>query len=354
MITSITLNDLYKRQISLIGKEAFDKINKAKVLVLGAGGLGCPALQYLLSSGVGKVGIVDFDVVSASNLQRQILFQVNDIGRKKVEVAKERLSALAPYCEIEIFPFRLGETNAEQIISSYDVILDCSDNFATKFLLHDTCLMTRKVFISASVYQYEGQLQLFDFRSAEGPCLRCLWTNEPQDGCTGTCAEVGVMGPLLGVMGSMQAMEVIKIIIDQQHLKNGEILFFDLQGPQMDLRRFKQKSDCPCCVKKEFAQRIPLQIDLPDNLKEFIILDVRSVGESENCSILKKVKKVQTVIQAPLETIPDFQPLIGQKYLVICARGVRSLRASQLLNNNNAEAYSLIGGIAALASEETT
>lgn len=352
MTTSITLNELYKRQITLVGAEAFEKIRQAKVLVVGAGGLGCPALQYLAASGIGKIGIVDFDLVSASNLQRQILFQVSDIGRKKVEVARERLTALAPFCDVEIFPIRLNENNVESVFSSYDVILDCTDNFTTKFLIHDSCLVFKKVLVQASVYQYEGQLQLFDFRNENGPCLRCLWPVEPVDGCTGTCAQVGVMGPLLGVLGSMQAMESVKLVIGQQHLKNGETLFVDLMTSSFDLRRFEQVSNCPCCVQKIIKTRHDVQIELPENLSQYIILDVRSLSESENCPFIQKIKHTQNVIQVPLEKIPEFKPLSGQKYLAVCARGIRSLNAGQQLKKNNVEVYSLIGGVETLSLEK--
>lgn len=352
MTTSITLNELYERQITLIGKEAFGKIRQASVLVVGAGGLGCPALQYLASSGIGKIGVVDFDLVSASNLQRQILFQVNDIGRNKGQVVKERLAALAPFCDLEIYPIRLDDTNAQSVIADYDVVLDCTDNFLTKFLIHDACLIARKVLVQASVYQYEGQLQLFDFRNIEGPCLRCLWPDEPQDGCTGTCAQVGVMGPLLGVMGSMQAMEAIKLIINQEHLKSGETLFVDLMGSSFDIRRFNQLNDCSCCVKKEFKRRPALQISLPRNLDQYVILDVRSSSESEGCSFIQKIKHIGNVLQVPLEKIPEFKPLAGKKYLTVCARGIRSLNACNQLYKNNVEVYSLIGGVEALTWRE--
>lgn len=354
MTTSITSNDLYQRQITLIGKDAFDKMRKAKVLIVGAGGLGCPALQYLAASGIGEIGIVDFDTVSASNLQRQILFQANDIGRKKTEVARERLKLLAPFCEIQVHAVRLDESNAETIISTYDVILDCTDNFSTKFLIHDSCLKTQKVLIQASVYQYEGQLQLFDFSRGEGPCLRCLWPVEPQDGCTGTCEQVGVMGPLLGVLGSMQAMEAIKFLIDKEHLKNGETLFVDLMGLSFDVRRFQQVKDCPYCVKKEFSKNKIMQIGLPSELNQYVILDVRSSSESAVCSFVQKIKKTQEIVQIPLDQISEFKPLQGQKYLAVCTRGIRSLSASKLLTKNNVEVYSLAGGIEALTVKERT
>ncbi len=344
MTTSITLSDLYQRQITLIGEEAFEKIRTSRILVIGAGGLGCPALQYLASSGAGEIGILDFDIVSASNLQRQILFEINDVGRKKVEAAAEKLKRLAPFCEFRIYPVRLDEINANEVISQFDVILDCTDNFHTKFLIHDTCFKNAKVLIQASVYQFEGQLQLFDFRQRLGPCLRCLWPLEPLDGCTATCAEAGVMGPLLGVIGSMQAMEALKLIIGKEHINNGETLFVDLMSREFDVRRFQQLKDCVCCVKQEHRPKEILQVDLPLKLDEFVIVDVRSLEESDQCSFIKKLKEEYTVLQIPLEKIDDFELANNQKYLTVCARGLRSLKACHFLRSQGLEVYSLRGG----------
>ena len=345
MITSITSNELYQRQITLIGEVAFEKIRGAKVLVIGAGGLGCPALQYLVTSGVGTIGIVDFDKVSASNLQRQILFQVDDIGSRKVVVAKDKLNQLAPFCDVQTYSLFLNDDNAEEIISTFDIVLDCTDNFSAKFLIHDTCVKTKKVLVQASVYQYEGQLQVFDFKNQSGPCLRCLWQDEPQDGCVGTCAEVGVIGPLLGVLGSMQAMEVLKVIIEKPHLNNGETLFVDLLDLSFETRRFKQVIDCPCCVRHEFVSKRNLQIHLPTNLEQFVVLDVRSQLESESCSFIQILKRNQPVFNIPLEEITAFRPLKGQKYLTVCTKGIRSLNASKLLASGHSQIYSLAGGI---------
>lgn len=344
MTTSITLSDLYQRQITLIGEEAFEKIRNSRILVIGVGGLGCPALQYLSSAGVGEIGILDFDTVSTSNLQRQILFEINDIGRKKVEAAAEKLQRLAPFCHFQIFPDRLDEANAEEILSQFDVILDCTDNFHTKFLIHDACFKAGKVLIQASVYQLEGQLQLFDFRHHLGPCLRCLWPLEPLDGCTATCAETGVMGPLLGVMGSMQAMEALKLLIGKDHLKSGETLFADLISREFDVRRFKQFKDCSCCVKQDFKNKEVFQIDLPLELNDFVLVDVRSLEESEQCAFIAQVKDQHQVLQIPLEEIESFMPVKNKKFLTVCARGYRSLRACHYLRSLGMEVYSLQGG----------
>lgn len=350
MTTSITSNQLFQRQITLLGNEGQKLITQARILIVGAGGLGCPALQYLSSAGVGEIGIVDFDKISVSNLQRQILFGPENVGQLKVSVATERLQKQAPFTKFLALPVALNEDNAANIISSYDVILDCTDNFYTKFLLHDFCFQEKKVLVQASVYQYEGQLQVFDFRNQQGPCWRCLWETPPEDGCTGTCAEVGVIGPLLGVMGSLQAMEALKVILGKAFLENGKSLFVDLLTLSMEPRGFKVRKDCSCCVKKDLPQLGGGQITLPEKLNEFFILDVRSRKENQDCSVIKKLSNAE-ILNVPLEEVSSFLPLASKKYLVVCSKGIRSLKACRMLRKDHREVYSLIGGIESLGVE---
>lgn len=348
MTTSITPSELFKRQITLLGAEGQQLLSQARLLIVGAGGLGCPALQYLSAAGVGEIGIVDFDKISLSNLQRQILFTPEDVGELKVNVATHRLQKQAPFSKIQALPFALDEDNAASIISNYDIVLDCTDNFHTKFLVHDFCFQEKKVLVQASVYQYEGQLQVFDFRNQTGPCWRCLWETPPEDGCTGTCAEVGVIGPLLGVMGSLQAAEAMKIILGKPFLENGKSLFVDLLTLSMESRSFKARKDCSCCVKKNLSHREKIQIPLPDKLKEFIILDVRSRSENEECRVLKNLS-CSEIINVPLEEVSSFIPDASHKYLVVCSQGIRSLKASRMLRKDHPQIYSLIGGLNSLS-----
>lgn len=348
MTTSITRSNLYARQVTLLGEEAQARIERARILVVGVGGLGCPSLQYLASAGVGEIGILDFDKVSLSNLQRQILFTVNDIGRSKVEVAVEYIHKLAPFCKLNALDFPMTSETVGEVISGYDLVLDCTDNFTAKFLLHDVCLMQKKVLIQAAVYQYEGQVLTFDFREGKGPCLRCLWPEQPLDGCTGTCAEVGVMGPLLGVMGSLQASEALKVLAQREHLKNGEVLFMDLYSVGMDVRKFKQNPVCPCCVKKELRPEASIQISLPTDLLEYILIDVRNSEELSNCPFIQGLSSNQRLLHVPLDEIEDFVPEHHNKYLTVCAKGIRSLKACRSLRKIHQNVFSLIGGVEAL------
>lgn len=345
MSTFITANELYQRQTTLLGKEVQDLFRRAKILVIGVGGLGCPAIQYLASAGIGELGIVDFDRVSASNLQRQILFTSSDIGRFKTEVARERLEALSPFCKVRQFQIMLNEQNARELVSQFDIILDCTDNFHSKFIVHDAVFLEKKVLVQAAVYQFEGQLQVFDFRNQTGPCWRCLWPEPPLDGCTGTCAEVGVLGPLLGVVGSMQAAEALKFLANKPYLKNGSTLFIDLLDHSFETRRFKEDASCICCGQKKLKIEVPMQIPLPQNIEDFIILDVRSNQEFENCSVIHRLADKQKVINLPLERVNEFIPEPSEKYLTICAKGIRSLNACKQIRKIHAEVYSLTGGI---------
>jgi adenylyltransferase/sulfurtransferase len=179
----------------------------------------------------------------------------------------------------------------------------------------------------------------------QGPCLRCLWPEEPQEGCTGTCEQVGVIGPLLGVLGGLQVMETIKVITNQDHIKNGEVLFVDLMGHSLETRRFKSLVDCSCCIKKEILPRINCEIDLPADLNKFFILDVRSVSEHNNCKIVSNLKLNNKILNVPIESLAEFSLIHGQKYLTVCATGVRSLMACKILNKMNGEVYSLSGGL---------
>lgn len=348
MTTSITRSKLYARQIGLLGEEAQARFADSKVLVVGAGGLGCPVLQYLATAGVGEIGVLDFDQVTLSNLQRQILFTTADIGRPKVEVAKERLSGSAPFCRINTLNCAFTTENATAVISDYDLVLDCTDNFTAKFLLHDACFDQKKVLIQAAVYQYEGQVMTFDFRRGKGPCLRCLWPLQPQDGRTGTCAEVGVMGPLLGVMGGLQASEAFKVLAGLEHLHNGEVLFVDLLSLETDRRRFNQAHECSCCVKHELKCEVPIQITLPKNLQDYVLIDVRTAEEIEKCHFIRGLPDNQRSLHFPLEQIRGFVPEAQQKYLTICSRGIRSLQAARTLHPQHSNVFSLIGGVDSL------
>ncbi len=220
----------YKRQIMLseIGEEGQIKLKQSRVLVIGVGGLGTPILQYLSAGGVGHIGIVDNDEVNESNLQRQILFGVKDLGKLKSIIAKERLSKLNPDVNFEIFNFRLGKKNILELIRDHDLVFDATDNFDTRYLINDACVAAGKPWIYGAVFRYEGQLSVFNYK--EGPTLRCLYPDPPEPGTYIAAEESGLLGVLPGMIGCYQAIEAIKIITGFGDVLSGKLLTFNIKS----------------------------------------------------------------------------------------------------------------------------
>ncbi|MEJ2216511.1 MAG: molybdopterin-synthase adenylyltransferase MoeB [Gemmatimonadota bacterium] len=237
----------YARHIVLpdVGLEGQRRLKAARVLVVGAGGLGSPAALYLAAAGVGTLGLVDFDDVEASNLQRQVLYGEWDIGRPKLDAAEERLQAVNPHVRVEKHPVKLTSANALEILGRYDIVVDGSDNFPTRYLVNDACVLLGKPCVYGSIYRFEGQVSVFDARS--GPCYRCLFREPPPPGLVPSCAEGGVLGVLPGVIGSLQALETIKLITGAGQPLVGRLLLFDalkLRWRELNLRR---NPECPVC-----------------------------------------------------------------------------------------------------------
>ncbi|HLT59040.1 MAG: molybdopterin-synthase adenylyltransferase MoeB [Limnochordales bacterium] len=237
----------YSRNIILqeVGGVGQQKLKDARVLVVGAGGLGSPAALYLAAAGVGTIGIVDHDTVDLSNLQRQILHRTQDVGKPKVESARRALEDLNPGVRVETYPVRLTAANVMDLIRDYDVVVDGVDNFATRYLLNDACVMAGKPLVDAGILRWDGLMMTI--KPGEGPCYRCVFPEPPPAGVIPTCQEAGVIGALAGVMGTLQAMEVIKLLLGVGQTLTGRLLLFDgLEG------RFRQVSasrdpNCPVC-----------------------------------------------------------------------------------------------------------
>jgi adenylyltransferase/sulfurtransferase len=236
----------YKRHLLLdgVGPEGQSKLLDAKVLLIGAGGLGSPAALYLGAAGVGTLGIVDFDRVDASNLQRQVLFTTSDVDRPKVEVARERLGALNPDVNVVVYGERLEAENAERILEGYDVILDGTDTFPSRYLTNDVSVWLEKPLVYGSVMRFEGQVAVFD--ATRGPCYRCLFPEPPPPELAPNCAEAGVLGVLPGVIGLLQSTEVLKLILGEGEPLIGRLLVYD--ALEMDFRQFKITKDPGCSV----------------------------------------------------------------------------------------------------------
>jgi molybdopterin/thiamine biosynthesis adenylyltransferase/rhodanese-related sulfurtransferase len=349
-----TNNELkfYTRQVKLIGSDGQESLSRARVLVIGAGGLGCPVLLYLAAMGVGSIGIIDHDTVDITNLHRQILYTPADIGKFKAEIATNRISAQNPHIKVACYTSKLNQINIKDYFNDYDIIVDCTDNFTTKFLVHDTCYLENKKLVQASIYQYEGSLNVFDFSEDQKkiePCLRCLWTKVPDDGCIGTCADVGVLGATAGVLGSLQSIEVSKLILGKIFLKNGEGLFVDLTTQDYEKRRWKKNSECPLCgngdKKISIESAYKISIDLVQD--DFIWVDLRTNEEAEAYPF-----EQSTLIHMPLTEFHVSKLDCKKQYLLICQKGFRSNQLAKALREDGHENYfSLEGGVLDLLSK---
>jgi adenylyltransferase/sulfurtransferase len=241
--------DRYARHLVLrqVGGPGQAKIRAASVLVVGAGGLGSPAALYLAAAGIGRLGLVDDDAVSLSNLQRQILFRTTDVGRPKVEAGAEALKALNPGVRMDIHAVRLTGANAMELIVGYDIVADGSDNFATRFLVNDACYFAKKPLVSAAVTEFEGQLSTYKAYEPGLPCYRCLFPEPPPPGAVPSCSETGVLGAAAGVMGSLQALEVLKEAAGLGTGLAGKILVYKALTAEFHTARLPRDPACPLC-----------------------------------------------------------------------------------------------------------
>src|SRR5438067_1634377 len=237
----------YSRHLIMpeVGMEGQLKLAKAKVLMIGAGGLGAPLGLYLAAAGVGRLGIVDFDVVDYTNLQRQITFSTNDVGRPKIQAAKERLAGVNPSIRIDTYETRLTSSNALDLFRDYDIVVDGTDNFPTRYLVNDACVLLDKPNVYGSIFRFEGQATVFHYPG--GPCYRCLYPEPPPPGLVPSCAEGGVLGVLPGIVGSLQAMETIKLILGIGEPLAGRLLLFDALGMGFRELRLRRNPSCPVC-----------------------------------------------------------------------------------------------------------
>ncbi|GBC88445.1 putative adenylyltransferase/sulfurtransferase MoeZ [bacterium HR13] len=243
----------YARHIILpeVGGKGQEKLLNSKVLVIGAGGLGSPSIFYLAAAGVGTIGIVDFDVVDFSNLQRQILHTTDRVGVPKVESARMTIERLNPDVKVITYNTMLNKHNIMDIIKDYDVVLDGTDNFPTRFLINDACFFAGKPLVSAAMLRFEGQISVFDFRNKEqSPCYRCLFPEPPPPGLVPSCQEAGILGSIGGIMGCIQATEAIKLLLGIGELLVGKLLVMDALS--MDFRKVKLRKDpnCPLCSER--------------------------------------------------------------------------------------------------------
>ncbi len=237
----------YSRHLIMpeVGMDGQLKLKQAKVLLIGAGGLGAPLGLYLAAAGVGRIGLVDFDVVDFTNLQRQVTFGSSDVGRPKLEAAKERLSNLNPEIQIDTYETKLTSENALEILRPYDIIVDGTDNFPTRYLVNDACILLGKPNVYGSIFRFEGQASVFGVPG--GPCYRCLFAEPPPPGLVPSCAEGGVLGVLPGIIGSIQALETIKLILGSGDSLAGRLLLFDALAMRFRELKLRRNPECPVC-----------------------------------------------------------------------------------------------------------
>lgn len=343
----------YDRQLRLpeVGKSGQERLKRSKVLVVGVGGLGCPALQALAGAGVGTLGICEPDQVQVSNLHRQSLFSIEDIGHSKAEIAAEKLRRMNPFISIHTHPEAFAEDNAEALFAAYDLVLDCTDNFETKYLLSDSAVKLHKPLIQASIYQYEGQLMIYE-PQAQSYCMRCLWPEPPEAGAFGTCGETGVLGATAGVFGNLQALEALKWLLNlPRRLDGQQLLIMDLLNGHTSRIRQQASPDCPLCgrsvgfPKQTAKERISIEAGELESLSSFIVLDI-----SETRTSLPLQGNFRT-LWIPYQELLENPPVLdgNQTYLLVCPFGGRSAYLTRKLRRQGKDnVYSLAGGIAAL------
>lgn len=349
----------YSRQMVLkeVGATGQAKLRSSRVLVVGCGGLGVPVLMYLAGAGVGRLGLVDADRLEPSNLHRQTLYALGDVGEAKSVLAAEHVRALNPDVDARAYTLRLTPENAPELVSQYDVVVDCTDNFSTKFLLNDVCVRLKKPVIFSSLYQYEGQLQVVR-PDRGGPCLRCVWPEATRDGVVGNCAEAGVLGPVPGVFGSLQALEALKIVLDLPGQLDNDLLMMDLLTLGTSRLRVRRAASCPDHAVNEARTKPGASAALA---KIELTFDSLDEAETQGFQIVD-VREAQELIDLPTPSgnarhIPMADLLQGpsglaasEKYLLVCASGKRSLAAAEELRSRGFDGvYSLRGGLAALA-----
>ena len=353
-----------------VGVDGQRKLKAARVLCVGAGGLGSPAALYLAAAGVGTLGIIDFDAVDMSNLQRQILHGTPDVGRSKLQSARDRLTALNPNVRVESHETALTSKNALDIFRDYDIILDGTDNFATRYLVNDACVLLGKPNAYGSIFRFEGQASVFATKG--GPCYRCLYPEPPPPGLVPSCAEGGVLGVLPGVIGTIQATETIKLILGSGGTLIGRLLLYDAWGMRFRELKLRRDVDCPVCGDKptvrelidydQFCGVAPAAqpaatppdfettvLDLKraiDSGRNPYILDVREPQEYQICRIPGSVLIPLGQVGARVQEIAAAAE--GRPIVVQCKMGARSAKATQLLREQGLDrAQNLKGGILA-------
>ncbi|HXJ91792.1 MAG TPA: molybdopterin-synthase adenylyltransferase MoeB [Terriglobia bacterium] len=363
----------YSRHLIMpeVGMEGQLKLKQAKVLLIGAGGLGSPLALYLAAAGVGRMGMVDFDVVDFTNLQRQIVHGTSDVGRPKLDSAADTIREINPYVELVPHHARLSSENALDIFADYDIVADGTDNFATRYLVNDACVLTGKPNVYGSIFRFEGQASVFATR--EGPCYRCLYPEPPPPGLVPSCAEGGVLGVLPGIVGCIQALETIKLIIGKGEPLIGRLLLFDALQLRFRELRLRKNPDCPACGThptidhlidydefcgirgQEAAEPMngvpeitPIELKrMMDEGAPFQLVDVREPHEFDICRIPGSVLIPLGEVPARMNELDSAEEIV-----VHCRSGMRSAKAVAFLRQSGfGRIHNLKGGILAWSDQ---
>lgn len=372
MTSPITQDEIFRYsrhlmipEVGLLGQQ---KLKAVSVLIIGTGGLGSPVALYLAAAGVGRIGLVDDDVVEASNLQRQILHDSLHIDRLKAESGRERLLALNPFIQVDAISDCFNEKTAGTIAAGYNILVDCSDNFATRYLVNDLCVLTHRPDVYGAVYRFEGQVSVFDAR--QGPCYRCLFPEPPPPELSPGCSETGVFGVLPGVIGSLQAAEVIKLALGIGRPLFGQLMVYDaLAGSFQTIKLVKQPT-CQVCGENPVITSLSESGHFCGDEENLLLLASEKISAKELAKLLQnpnppilldvrnpveqQVSKIDGAISIPLEQLGSRMEELdkNQSLVVFCRTGTRSARALRMLTKAGfTRVKNLVGGINAWADQ---
>ncbi|MGA8671381.1 MAG: molybdopterin-synthase adenylyltransferase MoeB [Terracidiphilus sp.] len=375
-LPELTTDDLgrYSRHLILpeVGMEGQQKLKAAKVLCVGTGGLGSPLALYLAAAGIGTLGLVDFDVVDASNLQRQIIHSTKDIGRKKLDSAAEKLNALNPALKIVKHDTMLSSANALEILKDYDIVADGTDNFPTRYLVNDACVLLGKPNVYGSIFRFEGQASVF--ATKEGPCYRCLYPEPPPPGLVPSCAEGGVLGILPGLVGVIQATEVIKLILGNGSPLIGRLLLVDALNMRFRELKLRKNSECPVCGENPTVTELidyqnfcgivpetPQEASVKNGIPQITVKELkRRIDAGENVQLIDVREPYEFQIAQiggkliPQNDVPQRLAEIDRdrEVVVHCRSGARSQRIAEFLKQAGyPRVVNLAGGILAWSDE---
>ena len=351
-----------------VGLNGQKRLKAASVACIGTGGLGSPLLLYLAAAGIGRIGIVDFDIVDSSNLQRQIIHGTSRVGQPKLESAKQRIHDLNPFCQVDLYNTRITSENALDILKPYDVVVDGTDNFPTRYLVNDACVILGKPNVYGSIFRFEGQASVFNYQ--EGPNYRDVFPEPPPPGMVPSCAEGGVLGVLCGVIGSIQATETIKVILGMDTTLSGRLLLYNAQTMSFRELKLRPNPERPPIEKlidyEQFCgipQAQSLETDVPEmtvqelkqlmeqNADDYVLIDVRNPNEYE-------IAKIPGATLIPLSEIEEGDGVEkvkeltnGHRLIAHCKMGGRSAKALRILKDAGVEGINLKGGIRAWSQE---